>query len=76
MRKIQKRRSARLAAGSLIAGGLAASGCAPRLIQDYAVRKSEVVFVVDQGTSYTLGDCQRAPSGKLTACRTDEVEFQ
>jgi len=55
-------------------GGLA--GCAPRLIQDYAVRDAELVFVVQEGTSYTLGDCQRAADGTLTNCQLREVEFE
>jgi hypothetical protein len=51
-------------------------GCAPRLMQDYTVRTNEVVFVVQEGSSYTLGDCTRAADGTLTDCKLHEVDFQ
>jgi hypothetical protein len=51
-------------------------GCAPRLLQDYAVRTNDVVFVVQEGSSYTLGDCKRAADGTLTDCKLHEVEFE
>lgn len=51
------------------------SGCAPQLIQDYAVRDDTVVFAVQQGNSYTLGECRRAPDGKLSGCQLYDVEF-
>lgn len=51
-------------------------GCAPRLLQDYAVRTNEVVFVVQEGSSYSLGDCKRAPDGNLSDCKLHEVEFE
>lgn len=51
-------------------------GCAPRLMQDYAVRTNEVVFVVQEGSSYTLGDCKRAADGTLSDCKLQEVEFE
>lgn len=51
-------------------------GCAPRLLQDYAVRTNDVVFVVQEGKSYTLGDCKRGADGTLTDCKLHEVEFQ
>ena len=51
------------------------SGCAPRLIKNYVVRKHDVLFVVQQGTSFEMGDCRRAPDGKLSDCRVREVEF-
>jgi hypothetical protein len=51
-------------------------GCAPRLLQDYAVRTNEVVFVVQEGSSYSLGDCKRATDGTLSDCKLHEVEFE
>jgi hypothetical protein len=45
-------------------------------MQDYTVRSSEVVFVVQEGSSYTLGDCKRAADGTLSDCKLHEVEFQ
>lgn len=51
-------------------------GCAPRLLQDYAIRTNDVVFVVQEGSAYTLGDCKRAPDGNLSDCKLHEVEFQ
>jgi hypothetical protein len=51
-------------------------GCAPRLLQDYAVRTNEVVFVVQEGSSYSLGDCKRAADGTLSECKLHEVEFE
>ena len=51
-------------------------GCAPRLLQDYAVRTNDVVFVVQEGSSYTLGDCKRAADGTLSDCKLHEVEFE
>jgi hypothetical protein len=51
-------------------------GCAPRLLQDYAVRTNEVVFVVQEGSSYSLGDCKRAADGNLSDCKLHEVEFE
>jgi hypothetical protein len=54
---------------------VATSGCGPRLLQSYAVREGEVVFVVQEGTSYRLGDCKRAPDGQLSGCRTYDVVF-
>lgn len=51
-------------------------GCAPRLLQDYSVRTNEVVFVVQEGSSYSLGDCKRAADGTLSDCKLHEVEFE
>ena len=51
-------------------------GCAPRLLQDYAIRTNDVVFVVQEGSAYTLGDCKRAPDGNLSDCKLHEVDFQ
>jgi hypothetical protein len=51
-------------------------GCAPRLLQDYAVRTNEVVFVVQEGSAYSLGDCKRAADGTLSDCKLHEVDFQ
>jgi len=51
-------------------------GCAPRLLQDYAIRTNEVVFVVQEGSSYTLGDCKRGADGNLSDCKLHEVEFE
>jgi hypothetical protein len=51
-------------------------GCAPRLLQDYAVRTNDVVFVVQEGSAYTLGDCKRAADGTLSDCKLHEVEFK
>ncbi len=62
---------------SLMLGAmLLASGCAPRLIQDYEVRQADLVFAVQEGTSYQLGDCQRAQNGQLSNCQVYEVEFK
>ncbi len=66
---------------------LSSSGCAPRLIQDYAVKTpgaqrcinqepGKFVFAVQEGTAYGLGECDRAPTGELTNCKTYEVEFE
>jgi len=51
-------------------------GCAPRLLQDYAIRTNDVVFVVQEGSAYTLGDCKRAADGNLSDCKLHEVDFQ
>jgi hypothetical protein len=51
-------------------------GCAPRLLQNYAIRTNEVVLVVQEGSAYTLGDCKRAPDGTLSDCKLREVDFQ
>lgn len=51
-------------------------GCAPRLLQDYAIRTNDVVFVVQEGSAYTLGDCKRAADGTLSDCKLHEVDFQ
>jgi hypothetical protein len=53
-----------------------AGGCAPRMITEYAPRKNELVFVVQKGSSYTLGDCKRAADGTLTDCKVYEMEFR
>jgi len=45
-------------------------------LQDYAVRTNEVVFVVQEGSSYSLGDCKRAADGNLSDCKLHEVEFE
>lgn len=66
-------------AGAIAAGvGLAvlSGGCAPRLLQNYAIRTNDVVFVVQEGSAYTLGDCKRAPDGNLSDCKLHEVDFQ
>jgi hypothetical protein len=60
----------------LVLAGVFAGGCAPRLIQDYSVRKNDLVFAVQQGSSYQLGDCRRAENGDLSQCRVYEVEFE
>jgi len=46
------------------------------LLQDYAVRTNDVVFVVQEGSAYTLGDCKRAADGNLSDCKLHDVEFQ
>jgi hypothetical protein len=40
------------------------------------VRTNEVVFVVQEGSSYSLGDCKRAADGTLSDCKLHEVEFE
>jgi hypothetical protein len=45
------------------------------VVQDYAVRNGELVFAVQDGTSYQIGDCKRASDGKLTDCKLYDVEF-
>lgn len=69
------RAARRTAAGLLLLAATLAGGCAPRLIRDYNVRAHELVFVYSQGSSYAIGDCQRAPSGELSNCKTYPVEF-
>ncbi len=52
-------------------------GCAPRMIQDYTLRKNELVFAVQRGTSdYSIGVCARDADGNLTNCQRYEVEFE
>lgn len=83
--------AARIGKGALAATALCvvlgSSGCAPRLIQDYAVKTpgaqrcvsqepGKLVFAVQEGTAYGLGECDRAPTGELTNCKTYEVEFE
>jgi hypothetical protein len=62
--------------GFLLLGVVGATGCAPRLIQNYAPRAGEVVFVVQEGASYQLGDCKRSETGQLSDCKTYNVVFQ
>ena len=64
------------ALAAVIGLSVLSSGCAPRLLQDYAIRTNDVVFVVQEGSSYTLGDCKRAPDGNLSDCKLHDVEFQ
>lgn len=59
----------------VLVSALAANSCAPRLIKDYTVREHDVVFAVQEGSGYALGDCKRAPDGKLSECKLYEVEF-
>lgn len=74
-------------AGVLVISTLGFTGCAPRLIQDYAVREpgaqrcvserqGKFVFAVQEGTAYQLGECDRKPTGELTNCQMSEVEFE
>jgi hypothetical protein len=65
----------KIAATSPLLLVLANSGCTHALIQSYAIRQGEVVFVVQDGTSYQLGDCKRGPDGQLSGCRTYDVVF-
>ncbi len=52
-------------------------GCAPRMIQDYTLRKGELVFAVQRGTNdYSIGVCARDADGNLTNCQRYEVEFE
>ena len=64
------------ALAAVIGLSVLSGGCAPRLMQDYTVRTNEVTFVVQEGSSYTLGDCTRAADGTLTDCKLHEVDFQ
>ncbi len=64
------------ALAAVVGFSVLSGGCAPRLLQDYAVRTDEVVFVVQEGSSYSLGDCKRAPDGNLSDCKLHEVEFE
>lgn len=64
------------ALGAVLGLAVLSGGCAPRLLQDYAVRTNDVVFVVQEGSAYTLGDCKRAADGTLSDCKLHEVEFQ
>lgn len=67
---------ARIAWGSLLAFGALVGGCAPRMIQHQTLRHGELVFVVQDGASYQLGDCKRGDTGELTDCRLYEVQFE
>jgi hypothetical protein len=60
---------------ALLSFGTLSVACAPRVVQDYAVRNGEVVFAVQDGNSYQMGDCKRTSDGKLTDCKLYEVEF-
>jgi hypothetical protein len=64
------------AIAAVIGLSVLSGGCAPRLLQDYSVRTNEVVFIVQEGKSYSLGDCKRAPDGNLSDCKLHEVEFE
>lgn len=69
-----RRRPAALISALLLA---ATAGCGgPRLIQDYTVRNDQVVFAVQEGTSYSFGDCKRAADGTLSGCDLRPVEFE
>jgi hypothetical protein len=61
---------------ALAASAAGLSGCAPRLVQDYTVRQSELFFVVQHGKRYDLGECKRAPDGQLSDCKVHQVEFR
>jgi hypothetical protein len=65
-----------VAFASVLGLAVLAGGCAPRLLQDYAIRTNDVVFVVQEGKDYTLGDCKRAADGTLSDCKLHEVDFQ
>lgn len=65
-----------VALASVLGLAVLSGGCAPRLLQDYAIRTNEVVFVVQEGKDYTLGDCKRAADGTLSDCKLHEVDFQ
>jgi hypothetical protein len=64
------------ALAAVIGLSVLSGGCAPRILQDYTIRTNEVTFVVQQGKSYTLGDCKRAADGNLSDCKLHDVEFE
>ena len=71
---MRKRRAAMAALTFLAVGS---SGCGgPRLIQAYTVRPGQMVFAVQEGTKYSLGECKRAPDGNLSGCELHQVEFE
>ncbi len=60
----------------LVVATLAMSGCGRQAITEYAVRDHELVFVQVKGTSWSLGDCKRAPDGSLSDCKTYPVVYK
>jgi hypothetical protein len=54
---------------------LAQGACAPALIQDYTLRRGELVYAVQQGDQYFIGVCQRNDEGELSNCQRYEVDF-
>ncbi|HMJ15008.1 MAG TPA: hypothetical protein VK524_26525 [Polyangiaceae bacterium] len=66
--------AARGAAISLLT--VAVHGCAGAMIQDYDLRPGQLVFAVQKGNSYRLGDCRRSSDGELSGCQVRKVHFE